>query len=249
MKIWQTNLYTLSSVLAMMAICVVAQEFRWPSNCGALARVMANFNFDSLFFLRPQCEFKGNEAIKYAKHGKKVLEKASVLKDFSELFKRFDYVVATTAIVGTDYNIPRSPVTPEELAKIVSRADKRKRFAIVIGREGEGMSNEEISKCDFIVTIPTSKRYPTMNVSHAAAIILYELFKHSKARKACSHIRAASGKEKRILLNLIEKSLQKMPFATEQKRNTQRIIWKRLIGKSVLTRREAYGLCGFFKKL
>ena len=109
---------------------------------------------------------------------------------------------------------------------------------MVIGREGEGMSNEEIVKCDFVVTIPTSKKYPTMNVSHAASIILYELSKKSKAEKIGSNIKPATGKEKEVLMALVDKALDKMGFPTDEKKQTQRLIWKRMLGKAMLTRRE-----------
>jgi tRNA C32,U32 (ribose-2'-O)-methylase TrmJ len=40
-----------------------------------------------------------------------------------------------------------------------------------------------------------------------------------------------------------------MEFATKEKKETQRIVWKRLVGKGTLTKREAFALIGFFKKL
>lgn len=230
----------------MKNIYIVAQEFQWPSNCGALARVIANFGFNRLVFLNPKCNHKGGEAIKYSKHAKELLKKAAIIKSFSQLLKSFDYVIATTSMLGTDYNIPRSPVNPEQLAKLLERKGNKK-VAIIIGREGEGMSNEEIRKCDFVVTIPTSKKYPTMNVSHAAAVILYELSKHTKERKI-GRFNIAGAEEKKALLKLLDRVLKKTAFLTEQKRDTQRLIWKRLLGKSFLTKREANALFGFFKK-
>jgi TrmH family RNA methyltransferase len=232
----------------MNNVSVIAQEFKWPINCGYLARTAANFGFEGIAFINPQCDCKGDEALKFAKHASSLLKKAAVIKSFGELFKKFDYVVATTAMLGTDYNISRSPVTPEQLAGIIKDAGKKK-IAIVIGREGEGMSNEEIAKCDFVVTIPSSAKYPTLNVSHAAAIILYELSKHSDIKKIGSNIAIAGKKEKEVIMKLLDNALEKMEFSTVEKKETQRAIWKRMLGKSFLTRREANGLCGFFKKI
>lgn len=226
---------------------LVAQEFKWESNCGALARVVANFGFKNLVFLNPQCNHKGEDAIKYSKHAKELLKKAAIIKKFDEL-KKFDYVIGTTSMLGTDYNIPRSPLNPEQLRDLIKKS-KNKKVAIVIGREGEGLSNEEIKKCDFVVSIPTSQKYPTMNVSHAAAVILYEISKISKEKKIGDNFVLAGKNEKDALLTIIEKNISKLDFKTEQNKETQRIIWKRLIGKSFLTKREANALFGFFKKL
>lgn len=226
-----------------MDVTIIAQEFKWEKNCGSLARVMANFGFEKLVFLNPKCDFRGKEAIMHSKHAKVLLEKAKTLKSFSEALKKYDTVIATTAMLGTDYNIARSPLTPEELCKQI-----KGRTAIIIGREGEGMSNEEIEKCDFVVAIPTSKKYPTMNVSHAAAVILYELSKHSTGKKI-GGFPPATRKEKEVLMKLVENALNKMDFSTPEKKQTQRLIWRRMLGKAMLTRREAYALCGFLKKI
>ena len=230
----------------MKNVTIVAQEFKWPLNCGALARAAANFGF-KIAFISPKCEHDGEEAIKFSKHAKDLLRKAVVFRDLRELLKKFDYVIATTSMLGTDYNIPRSPLDPEQLASKLAKVDKK--VAIVIGREGEGMSNEEVKMCDFVVTIPTSKKYPTMNVSHAASIIMYELSKRSPEKKIGENIPLAGEKEKAALLTLIDENLKKLDFEKEEKRETQRIIWKRILGKSFLTKREANALFGFFKKL
>jgi len=231
----------------MKNVYLVAQEFKWESNCGAIARATANFDLENLIFLNPQCNHKGKDAIKYSKHAKELLKKAAILKKFKDL-KKFDYVIGTTSMLGTDYNIPRSPLNPEQLRDLIKKS-KNKKIAIIIGREGEGLSNEEIKQCDFVVTIPTSKKYPTMNVSHATAIILYEISKITKENNIGNNIPLAGKNEKDALLKIIDKNLDKLNFKTEQNKETQRIIWKRLIGKSFLTKREAHALFGFFKKL
>ncbi len=231
----------------MQGITIIAQEFRWEKNCGALARAMANFGFEKLAFINPKCDFKGKEAVMYAKHANQLLLKAKAFASFDEALKSFDTVIATTAMTGTDYNIPRSPVSPEQLAVLLKTA--KGKTAIIIGREGEGMSNEEIKKSDFTVAIPTSKKYPTMNVSHAAAIILYELSKQIKTEKVGANIRQAAWKEKQVIMRLLDNALETMGFSTEEKKETQRMVWKRMVGKSMLTRREAFALCGFLKKI
>lgn len=226
-----------------MDITIIAQEFKWEKNCGALARVMANFGFEKLVFLNPKCDFRGKEAIMHSKHAKALLEKAKTIPTFREALKKYDTVIATTAMLGTDYNIARSPLYPDGLCRKI-----KGKTAIIIGREGEGMSNQEIEKCDFVVTIPTSKKYPTMNVSHAAAILLYELSKHSGEKKI-GGFPPATRKEKEVLMKLVENALSRMDFSTPEKKQTQRLIWRRMLGKAMLTRREAYALCGFLKKI
>jgi len=225
-------------------ISVVLVEPETPGNIGAIARSMKNFGLKDLVIINPKCNHLDDESLFRATHAKEILKKAKVKKH--DYLSRFDYCIGTTAIIGSDYNIPRSPLTPELLAEKIS--EKKSKFALIFGREGTGLTNKEILKCDFIVTIPASKKYPTLNLSHASAIIFYELFKKNKL-KSNSHIITASKKEKDVLDHYISKQLDKMEFSTKEKRDTQKRVWKRIIGKSLMTKRELFAVIGFFKKL
>jgi tRNA/rRNA methyltransferase len=118
-----------------------------------------------------------------------------------------------------------------------------------MGREGSGLTNEELELMDFTVTIPTSKKYGTMNVSHATTIVLYEIFKKISEENIVSHINPISEPEKKQLFKLLDDSMDKMNFLNEDKKDTQRIVWKKMINKSFLSKREAYALMGFLKKI
>lgn len=205
-------------------------------NIGAVSRVMANFNLKNLILVNPKCNHLSQEARNRAKHSQLILKKAKVVKKIPKM----DYLVATTAIRGTAYN-PRSPLTPTQLSSIIP---KNKKIGLLIGPESSGLSNKEILSADFVVTIPTSKKYSTLNVSHACAVLFYELFNKEKTINEL-----ASLKDKEVLLDNINKTLDKMKFSTSDKKNTQKIVWKRIIGKSFLTKREAFTLIGFFKKV
>ena len=221
-------------------ITVVLVEPEHPSNIGALARVMANFGFRKLILINPKCNHLDNEAILRAKHSSLKILKNAKVADFS-ILNSFDTVIGTSAIESIDYNVMRSPLNPEQMKKFVT-----KNTAIVFGREGKGLKNNEIAMCDFILKIPTSKEYRTMNISHSAAVILYEI---SKTKIKKHSIRIATKKEKDILLKEIKKSAENLEFSTKEKKETQIKVWKRVIGKALITRRELQALFGFFKKI
>lgn len=223
-------------------VCIALLEPITPGNIGAIARAMKNFDLKDLILINPRCDPKSEEAIKRSKHAKDVLKKAKIVKKFSYL-KKFDYIIGTTANVGsTDYNLPRLPIKPEDL-KI-----KNKNSVILFGREDSGLTNKEILKCDFIVSIPSSKKYQTLNISHSATIIFYELFKQKK-QTSHKHIRVATKQDKKIIFKIINEALNNLKFSTKDKKETQKILWKRIIGKSYLTKREFQSMCGFFKKI
>ncbi|MBU0667450.1 MAG: RNA methyltransferase, partial [Nanoarchaeota archaeon] len=226
-------------------ISIVLVEPENQGNIGAIARLIANFEFEKLILINPKCKIE-EEAYNRAKHAQKILKKAKI-SDFSKL-KKFDYLIGTTAKLGSDYNIPRCPVTPEQLAEKISKLEKKTKIAILFGREGTGLTNEELKMCDFTVTIPGSKNYPTLNLSHAVGIILYELFKKLSGDKRTEHIKSVSKREKDQIEKMFIEVLDKMTFSTPEKKETQKIVWKKIFGKSFLTKREAFAVMGFLKK-
>ncbi|HIJ02061.1 TPA: TrmJ/YjtD family RNA methyltransferase [Candidatus Woesearchaeota archaeon] len=232
----------------MITFILIAPEN--PGNSGAVLRSMKNFEFASLMLIDPKFDLNNEEFRNRAKWANDLVKKVKVRKyDLKKLRKDFDYLIATTAKLGRDYNISRSPISPEQLAEKLSDLDKKSKLGIIIGRESTGLNNEEISICDFTVTIPTSKDYGTMNISHAATIIMYELFKQQNKENITSHIIPITEKEKEHLYKILEESMKKMNFTTEEKKNTQRTLWKKIIGKSFLSKREAFALMGFLKKI
>jgi tRNA/rRNA methyltransferase len=228
-------------------IDVILLEPVIPGNIGAVARVMKNFGFTNLVLINPYCDHLCDEARNRAKHSQEVLEHAEVMDFF--VVDDYDYLVATTARVGTDYNIPRSPLSPRELAAKLKSLDPKKKIGLVIGREGKGMFNEEIEKCDFVVTVPSSTDYPTLNISHAVAVMLYELYNSLSDVTSTSHITPIGKPEKDQIMRMFEDIFSGMRWETKEKRETQQILWKKIIGKAMLTKREAYGLMGFLRKV
>ncbi|MFH1510293.1 MAG: RNA methyltransferase, partial [Candidatus Woesearchaeota archaeon] len=120
-------------------ISVVLYEPEHPGNVGAVARVMHNFGFKDLVLVNPKCNHLSSEAIARSKHANSILAKAKVVKKL----QGFDCLVGTTARLGTDYNLPRSPLLPGKLGEIVPASGK---VWLVFGSEGSGLSNDMIRK-------------------------------------------------------------------------------------------------------
>lgn len=225
----------------MIQIALLEPEHE--GNIGAIARAMANFDLENLVLINSKVDHLGQESRNRAKHAQNILKKAKILKSIKSV--RTDYLIGTTAKLGRDYNIPRAAVNVEQLA---SKVNTKKKVTILFGREGQGLSNDEIKICDFVVTIPASKKYPTLNVSQAATILFYELFKRKK-ETSVSHITHASGTELKQINKMFIKVFNQLNFATKEKKETQNKTWKKIIAKSFMTKREAYAVMGLLKKL
>jgi len=228
---------------------VIMIEPKTPGNLGAVARAMKNFDFKRLVLINPGCSVDDLEAKKRAKHAQDILKKA-VVKDFDYLNKP-DYLIGTTAITGSDYNVPRVPLMPEQLAEKLAENGlmMKKRVALLIGREDRGLLNKELEMCDFIATVPGSKKYPVLNISHSVAILLYEIFRKTQKKTSTSHIAFASGTEKKELFKRIDGLITNLGFSTPTKKETQKKVWRKVLGKAMLSKRELFALHGFFRKI
>ena len=226
----------------MATLTVVIVGIEHPGNLGAVARAMKNFGVSELLLINPECDVAAEEAKNRAKWANDVLENATT--GGLELLEEYDLVVGTTAELGNDFNLPRTPLFPAQLAEKLAAVDGR--VALVFGRESDGLTNEELGKCDLPVTIPANEEYPVLNLSHAVAVTLYALTSHEDwIEERYPLVRAA---EKRQLQKMLDETLDSMSFQTAEKKETQRVLWKRLIGKSFLTQRETMALLGFLKK-
>ena len=56
--------------------------------------------------------------------------------------------------------------------------------AVVLGSEGKGVHDLVARKCDFLVSIPMLGKVPSLNVSVAAGVMLYEIVRQRRIKAA-----------------------------------------------------------------
>ena len=151
-------------------LSVAMVEPRYGLNIGYVARTMKNFGAHRLFIVGKNGV--PSSAIRFASHAADVIRDAQHV-NFGDLRKRFDFVAGTTAIkAGSGQNPVRKIITLDQMTALgVDPAST----VILLGRDTTGMTNAELNICDLIVHVPTGTSYPTLNISHALAIMLYSL--------------------------------------------------------------------------
>ena len=148
---------------------MVLVEPSLPENVGAVARVMGNFGVNDLRLVRP-CEYQSEAAARVATHSVPVLRAARVFPTLAEAVHDCREVIATSARSRD----PRQPTIP--LPELSGRLpDASGRVALVFGRESRGLTAEELTHARLCVRIPTWGNAPAFNLSHAVAVVLYEL--------------------------------------------------------------------------
>lgn len=213
-------------------------------NAGFLARVMKNFGFRELWFVSPLVDVK-QLGLKTAMHAADVLEKAVIVDELKQAIEGVEVVVGTTSTRPvSEKNFLRNYVTPREFAAYW--ASSKGSTALLFGREGSGLTNSELDECDFVVSIPTHEEYPAMNISHSAAVILYELAVGSGVVKPSR--RPASREDKELLVQIFLDLLSKTNQPEYRMLSVKRAL-RNVLGRSYATEREIRALTGALRRL
>jgi len=225
-------------------IYVVFVEPETPGNIGFLARTMKNFGLKQMVLINP-CPLE-HDSYYMAMHAREIIYNRQEYPSLEKFLKteEIDFAVGTTGEAGGSYNIPRIAVTPDNLAQSLN---VKGNIALILGREGDGLTNHELELCDVVVSIPTHKSYPILNVTHAAAIIFYELFKNEKTYPV-EDLDEASLDEKQDLIKYMDDVLDNLDYPPHKKKNAS-TVFRRVMGRAFISGREAHTLKGMFRRI
>lgn len=159
-----------SAPAATPAVRVVLVEPEGEINLGSVARAAENFGVRELVLVRPKAKLSFQAKL-FAKHAWPLLKKARAVKTVEEAAKGCSFVAGTTGVPRRFWRGIKNCLTPAELAEKAAG----EKIALVFGNEGTGLGPEDLKKCDAIASIPTSEKYPVMNLSHSVAVMLYAL--------------------------------------------------------------------------
>ncbi|UCH72587.1 MAG: RNA methyltransferase [Thermoplasmatales archaeon] len=226
----------------MTEFYVIIVEPKYGGNIGAIARVMVNFDFKNLYLVNP-CELD-DECYARAMHADNIVDNAKIFPIFDEAIKDIDFLVATSSIESkNDKRHLRNAILLENLSEKLLEIDGK--VGLVFGREDYGLYNEEIAACDVLLRIPTSESYLSLNLSHAAALVLYSLY---ISKKIEPEQKITMGKiEKEKLYNFFSELLADINYPEHKKENTE-IMFKRIMGRAIPSKWEYHTLMGVFSK-
>ena len=211
----------------MPEFIVILQEPKHEGNIGAVARCMKNFGFEKLYLENPP--ELGEECYKRSKHAKNVILYAKKLESLDEVSKEIDVLVGTSGVVHlNDKHHIRNPKTPRQFIDYANRMDSR--VGLLFGREDFGLFDEELMKCDLLISIPTNNEYPIMNLSHAVAVVLYELAAAELKFKIKTHGKASKF-ELDKLFEQFKIFLDHVDYPNHKRENTE-ILFRRMLGRA-----------------
>lgn len=235
MKSWKDN------------VSFILVESREPGNIGASARAMKNMGFKNLELVNPG-DFLTEEARQMACQGVDILEKAIIRLKFKDAIKDKNLVIGTTRRLGKR----RGLILPlkDGVRRVITAAQKNK-IALLFGRERNGLNNQEIEKCGFLITIPTDPSFPSLNLAHSVLLVAYELSQKTYKRKSPALVK---NEELENLYKHIQSNLKLLEYIPRGNRDLETKIMrnlKYLIGRAGLAEWELkmlHGICSQIEK-
>ena len=157
---------------------VILVEPNGPLNVGSVARLCSNFEVEELRIVSPKCDIFSLEAKKMALKGQKYIDTCKIFDNLENAIFDCDLVLASCGRI--DESKDSFFESSEEIFNWIVSFKKINNLAIIFGREDRGLTNNELLLANKTFNIPTSHNNPSLNLSHAVSIVLYELNKSSK---------------------------------------------------------------------
>jgi tRNA/rRNA methyltransferase len=181
---------------------VVLVATRNPLNIGAAARAMKNFGFRSLRLVNPYSV--AYQEARSAVNAGDILKRAQEYKLLEEAIADCNLVVGTTSLGHRELQHPLRSL--EYGGRVIRKQLATSRVALLFGSEKFGLSNDDLSYCNWLLRIGTEG---SMNLGQAVAVSLYELTRKPAAAKPDRRKRAAAADLDRLtalLAEVLEKS-------------------------------------------
>ncbi|MCP3688677.1 MAG: RNA methyltransferase [Gammaproteobacteria bacterium] len=144
-----------------------------PGNIGAAARAMSNMCFTNLVLVDPQCPV-GETAYARSSGAHAVLDQRKTFASLPEAIEDAHLVVGMSA---RQRSLPWPELKPDEVTQKIQQKGSNTRAALIFGREHSGLTNEELTLCNYMVTIPTNSEFSSLNVASAIQVMCYEIYK------------------------------------------------------------------------
>ena len=149
-------------------------------NIGACARSLKNFGFSKLSIVSPKQSWPNQKTKATSVGAFDIIKKAKVFNKTYEAIEDYNIVFSLSA---RKRDINKKHISIEKFIKIISLKNNLK-YGLMFGPEASGLSNEDLSYSNYILHIPTSKNFKSINLSHSLTIMCYEIFKKMNAKKS-----------------------------------------------------------------
>lgn len=149
---------------------VVLVQTSLPRNIGSAARAMRTMGLTRLVLVEP-ARFPDPEATALASGADAVLEQAQVVPDLASALHGCSLALGCSAR-RREIEVPQ--IDARSAGEHAVQAAAGGEVALVFGSERVGLTNAQLSQCQFLVSIPTAADFGSLNLASAVQLLSYE---------------------------------------------------------------------------
>jgi tRNA/rRNA methyltransferase len=235
--------------LATPQLTVVLVRPGNASNLGSVARAAKNFGVTRVTLVEPAVP-ADDDSRRLAAGADDVLATLTRCGSVAEAVAGHEAVVATSSLRGRGR---LRAISLAELPAFLGELGADRRAALVFGPEASGLTEEEIARGTCVLRLPTAEPFPTMNLSHAVAVVLAALRAYDEAAspEAAADPRdpLAPAEEVEAAVSHWDRALDAIDFYDTGHRDRSLRDWRRLIAARPLTQREVAILRGVANRI
>lgn len=153
---------------------VVMVEPRNAGNIGSAVRAMKNMGVSHLRLVNP-VEFR--EVPEQKKLGYRSQEIIEACEEFDTLADALSDISVTFLATSKRGKWKKDFIFPERAGELAAERLKDEKIAVVFGREDSGVTVDESLLSNHYIVIPTAVSYPSLNLSQAVLLVLYEIYR------------------------------------------------------------------------
>lgn len=232
---------------------VILVRPRFPENVGMVARACANMGCDKLTIVKPEIWNLDNSAKTATPAGVAIISNSTIVPTLEEALACCEFSWAATARTG---GWRRDIQTPAVMAQCMGpKLLEDKKLALVLGNEKNGLTNNEIIKCTYLVRIPSFGSLSSFNLAQSALILLYEcakmvsILQEKNNRKKITKHNYILQHEKILLETRLKELLIKLHCCHGQNPDYLFIQWHNMLTRMELRRHEFDAWMGFCRQI
>ena len=226
--------------MCLSDVIIVLARPSEAGNVGAVTRAMKNMGLTRLRLVSPCFDIEAELPVIKARavHAFDVWENAESFNTLHDATKDCSLIVGTTRRRG--HHRKQHTMTPEEIAGFLK--EHTGNAALVFGNERTGLEDDELELCNLASHIPVDDAFPSLNLSHAVMVYVYEIFLHLSAPENLTAKGQWVPMDQEKINTLVKKltdRLKVLGFYIKPGREEQERFYRDLFSRAGLTEKEA----------
>ena len=160
-----------NAVSPLSNIRIVLDHTSHPGNIGSAARAMKTMGPTRLHLVAPE-RFPHVDAHTMAVDARDLVDQAQVHASIDEAFTG---VAVAAGLTARRRDLQHPCLDVREAAQRLLEIAATQEVALLFGNEHYGLSNAELTRCQYVISIPTDEAYRSLNVASAVQIMAHEL--------------------------------------------------------------------------